>query len=73
MKEDMDFIRQLEKETGWALKHGEFNELVNSKQNGYSIDGQGSVTCLCLFKVSLDSLSDTSLPFKDLRQLVLSY
>ena len=68
----MDFIRQLEKETGSSLKQGEFDELLESKQNGYTIDKQEAVTGLCLFNASLDSLADIVLPFKNLRQLVLS-
>jgi Leucine-rich repeat (LRR) protein len=72
MKKDMDFIRQLEKETGSSLKEGEFDELLESKQNGYTIDEQGAVTGLCLFEVVLETLADTVLSFKNLHQLVLS-
>ena len=68
----MDFIRQLGEKNSIPLKQGEFDELLNSKQNGYTVDEQGAVTGLCLFKVSMESLADTVLPFKNLRQLVLS-
>ena len=68
----MDLIRQLENKTFSPLKQGEFDELVESNQNGYAVDEHGTITGLCLFFVSLDSLSDSVLPFQGLRQLVLS-
>lgn len=69
MVENIKLIQKLENKIGSPLKEGEFDELLESKQNGYAIDEKGIITGLCLFEVSLDSLSETVLPFKGLRQL----
>jgi small GTP-binding protein len=71
MPTDSVYIKQLEKEIGIGLTRQDPNELLQSKKSGYSIDEDGNVTELSLYKVKLTSLPIGLSNFKNIDKLVL--
>ncbi|MCX6580167.1 MAG: leucine-rich repeat domain-containing protein [Candidatus Aminicenantes bacterium] len=57
MTGDLKLIHQLAKETGVELKPGDFDQLTDAEQNGYSIDETGAVTGLVLRNVKANDFS----------------
>jgi hypothetical protein len=51
MVEDIKLIQELKNKIGCPLKQGQFDELLESKQDGYTIDEKGIIIGLCLFNI----------------------
>ncbi len=68
---DPELIIELEKESGIQLKQREFNEILNNKESGYSVDEAGEVKGIAFYRVPMTSLPGSLVHFKKLEKLVL--